>query len=124
MNTKCYEQFKSVYCHTDKCTLKQILSGKEEVIVEIEKQRMDGKNITCLIKAVPLRSKNGELIGIVEEFTDFTGYKNIQKELEESNMIMAIGLSEIFDVLNKVLKGNFDVRAPDKSKNELLFERF
>jgi PAS domain S-box-containing protein len=119
---KCYEQFKGEFCHTDKCTLRQILSGKENVGIEIEKDSCDGKKIFCSLKAVPFRNEKAEIIGIVEEYTDISELRRIQRELEMSGMELAVGMSEIFEVLNKAAKGDLNIRANLKSNNELLVQ--
>lgn len=120
LNGKCYEQFKGPFCFTDKCTIKQILGGAERVEREMYNVKHDGSKVFCMVAAVPLRNNNGDIIGIVEDFTDITRIKQIETDLQLYNITIALGLSEIFETLNNFSKGNFDVRVKDDLGNELL----
>ena len=74
-NKKCYEVFQSSLCKTERCPLTKIMQGEESVECELEKNRLDGKTATFLVKAVPFRSHDGSLIGIVEDLRDITRLK-------------------------------------------------
>lgn len=74
-NKKCYEIFKSNLCNTERCPLNKILQGEETVECELEKERLDRTKATFLLKAVPFRSPDGSLMGIVEDFRDITKLK-------------------------------------------------
>lgn len=47
------------YCHTENCTLRQVLAGNEMVKVEIDKTTRDGKVIPMLLTATPWRDEKG-----------------------------------------------------------------
>ena len=86
---KCYEVFSAPLCHTPGCPQTRILAGEERVTGEIEKERVNGSKVPCLITATPFRHPDGELIGIVEDFKDITERKRaemkvaqIQKQIE------------------------------------------
>jgi PAS domain S-box-containing protein len=81
---KCYEVFRGPLCHTPDCTLNQILKGEERVECDIEKKHNDGTKIFCILTATPLRSSNGEIIGIVEDLKDITDRKIAEEALRES----------------------------------------
>jgi len=81
---KCYEVFPCVQCHTPNCPLTRIFNGEEQVEYEVEKEHKDGTKIHCIISATPLREVNGELIGIVEHFTDITWRKKAEEDLEKA----------------------------------------
>jgi two-component system sensor histidine kinase UhpB len=74
-NKKCHEVFQSSLCNTERCPLTKIMQGEESVECELEKKRLDGKTATFLVKAVPFRSHDGSLIGIVEDLRDITRLK-------------------------------------------------
>ena len=81
LTNKCYESFYGSSCRTPNCPLSIIMAGKEYVESDCEKERRDGKKISCIVTAAPFRGLNGELIGIVEDFKDITDRKEAEKEL-------------------------------------------
>ncbi|MFC1513207.1 response regulator [Thermodesulfobacteriota bacterium] len=78
---KCYEVFPGLCCHTPACPVTRIFGGEEEVVTEVDKVRLDGTTVSCIITAKPFRSPDGELIGIVEDFRDITEIRQTMKEL-------------------------------------------
>ncbi|MDO8872715.1 MAG: PAS domain S-box protein [Methanoregula sp.] len=81
---KCYDVFSSPLCHTPGCPLTRILAGDEHVEEEVEKVRIDGKKVPCIVTATPFRKPGGELIGIVEDFKDITGHKQAERALRDA----------------------------------------
>jgi len=79
---KCCELFGDSRCGTDKCTLRQILSGKKQVDVEMERFTKNGKVVSVNLIATPLVNEKGEVMGIIESFRDITERKKIEKEKE------------------------------------------
>ncbi len=120
LSIKCYQQLKGPICHTDECILKQILGGKEKVEIEVEGESLDGRRIPCLVKAMPFRDTEGNITGVIEDIRDITYLKEIERELEESSMELALGLSEHFEALRQVAEGNLTITTSEESKNELL----
>ncbi len=88
---KCYEVFKGPLCHTTECPMFRILSGEERVECEVEKERIDGKRIPCIVGATPFRGGGGEMIGIVEIFRDITERKQLEEQLFQSQKMEAVG---------------------------------
>ena len=81
---KCYRVFSGPLCHTPKCPLVRIFNGEERVEFDIEKKRLDGLKIPCLVTATPFHGPDGELIGIIEDFKDISERKRMEKELCEA----------------------------------------
>jgi sigma-B regulation protein RsbU (phosphoserine phosphatase) len=71
-------------CWTPKCPLVQILNGTEHYLCDLEKERIDGTRVHCIVTATPFRGLNGELIGIVENFKDITQRKLAEEALHKS----------------------------------------
>ena len=80
---KCDKTFHGSFCHTANCPLTRILNGEERVEYDVEKEKIDGTIIPCIVTATPFRNATGELIGIVEDFKDITERKKAEKELEK-----------------------------------------
>ena len=76
---KCFEVSHNNLCHTPNCPLMRIINGEEHVECEVEKERTDGIGITRILTATPFRGLNGELTGIIEDFTDVTKRKRVEE---------------------------------------------
>ena len=81
---KCFEMMKNLSCHSERCSLKRILQGSESVESEIEVYTTNGKKYHCILTATPLKGKNGEIVGIVEDFKDITDRKRAEEALKVS----------------------------------------
>ncbi len=81
---KCWNIFPSPFCHTGECRLRRVLNGEEIEETEIERCRKDGIRIPCIVNTVPLRSHEGDLLGIIETFTDITEKKQLQAQVSET----------------------------------------
>ena len=80
---KCYESRPGSLCNTDKCPLKQISLGKEEVTVDATKQNSAGETLEFIVTARPFKDPEGNLLGIVESFQDITARKKLEIEKEK-----------------------------------------
>jgi PAS domain S-box-containing protein len=81
---KCYDIMKYDNCHTPRCTLKRILNGTLMVEYEKRKKFDDGHEIFYLVRATPYRDPDGNIIGIVETYTDITERIRIEQAIIES----------------------------------------
>ncbi len=77
---KCFDVLHGDYCHTDKCPLKQIISGKEKVDLETRKRMPSGREGCFKIMGSPFKDADGNIIGIIEIFTDITEVRNLMNE--------------------------------------------
>ena len=78
---KCYNVFRGPWCHTPDCPMKRILEGEDPLEYDAQRERKDGVKIHCIFTGTPLRSHEGELIGIIEDFRDITERNHLQKRL-------------------------------------------
>jgi len=83
---KCYEVFHGPLCHTPNCTLARILNGEEYIEDDMEEEKNDGTKIPCIVTAIPFRSGDGTLIGMVVNYKDITERKEMEEELKRSNV--------------------------------------
>ncbi len=81
---KCYDIWKGNLCSTPECSLKQILSGKEQYEYEITKEFNDGKLLFYIVNNYPLYNLNDELVGIIKSFTDISSKNLTEQKLKTS----------------------------------------
>jgi PAS domain S-box-containing protein len=90
---KCYDTFKGPLCHTNNCPVVQVQEGRDRIEVEVVKTREDGKELPCIVTITPFKGRDGEMIGIVEDFKDISDRKRAEREIEQKNT--ALGESNI-----------------------------
>jgi PAS domain S-box-containing protein len=81
---KCYDLWPGPLCRTSKCPLERILDGREYHEYEDNVKLPDGTEISSLVSAFPYRGPDGEILGIVESFTDITDRKKTEERLRLS----------------------------------------
>jgi len=84
ISKKCYDIIPGKHCHTSRCTMQQILNNKDYYEYEKDIEIEYGKKITCISRAVPYNAPNGEIIGLIESYSDITERKLAEKKLVES----------------------------------------
>ena len=143
LNKECFDILKSDLCQ-GLCPLKETLeNGKTFFGYEIMITSKTGKKVPVNIATSPLRAKNNEIIGAVENFRDLTKHKGLwAKLMEERNkaqqylniagvIIVAINDKGIVTLINKrgcdVLgykeeeirgKNWFDLCVPERMRKE------
>lgn len=142
INKKCYDMWQEEVCNTPTCSLKQILKGKGYYDYEIDKKLGNGTMSSCIVTAIPYKNSDGELIGVIENFTDITKRKLTEYELaiSENNYRKAYNQAEFYkdllahdmnNILQSILSGiqlnSIYIKSPEKSeelkKNQLIIEK-
>jgi PAS domain S-box-containing protein len=113
LNRECCAILKSELCE-DFCPLEEVLeTGKPVFNYEILITNKTGGEVPVNITASPLRSRNDEIIGIVENFRDLTKHKGLWGRLREERnkaqlylniagvIIIAINEKGIVSLINK-----------------------
>ena len=80
---KCYNQFKTDHCKTDKCALSQAMK-KNEIVTEETNARPNGNDISIMYTGAPVKDKNGKIIGALEYVADVSEMKNRENYLARS----------------------------------------
>ncbi|NIA05479.1 MAG: PAS domain-containing protein [Proteobacteria bacterium] len=106
----CYDSRPGATCHTERCPIKQIVAGKDQVVADCLKIDESGKKNYFIITAKPFRNAENELIGIVESFQNITLRKIAEDSLAMEKERLAITLQSIGDgVITTDLKGNIQL---------------
>lgn len=82
VGAKCDEVWRGPVCNTPECPMVKIQSGAEQAEYELDRHFPDGRTVSCVVTAVPYLGPDGELIGIVKNFTDITERKRAEDERE------------------------------------------
>jgi PAS domain S-box-containing protein/putative nucleotidyltransferase with HDIG domain len=114
---KCYEVFRGSDCQGSTCALKQILSGKSRIEKEVKGIRSDNKAVPCILKALPLKGIDEEIIGIVENFKDMSGIKKAEESMLESEK----KYRELAEMLNEIVV-ELDLKGRIVYANKKAFE--
>lgn len=95
---KCNTLFGNDSCNSKSCSIIKILEGSEIENYEFNKIFLDGKKLTFSVKVVPLKNLNGEITGIIKNFSDITVQRNtentFQSLLEDERQIVSFNLHE------------------------------
>ncbi|MFH1196457.1 MAG: methyl-accepting chemotaxis protein [bacterium] len=115
---KCYENFKTGDCQTEKCACAQAMSrgvtrGEETVA------NPHGKPIPIMYTGAPIKDKTGNIIGALEFVTDITEIKNAQNYLANKT-------DEMLEVMNQFAEGDLTVELDIEKDDQIgkLFEGF
>ena len=88
---KCYDIFKAARCHTPDCSLRRIMAGEEKIEYESLRTRPDGKEIPCIVVAMPFKAADGTIIGAIEDFRDITKRQNLEAQIRQAQKMESIG---------------------------------
>jgi PAS domain S-box-containing protein len=93
---KCYDNFKTGDCKTDKCACAQAMKNNmtktEETIAN-----PNGKTLPIQYTGAPIMDKSGETIGAVEFVTDITSIKEAQNYLARSTSSLLVEMDKFAD---------------------------
>ncbi len=84
LHKECFEIFPGASCNTDRCPLTRIMNGEERIEEEVWKHTATGEKYLCLLTATPYRDREGNLLGIVENFKDITEREKTLTELSQA----------------------------------------
>jgi PAS domain S-box-containing protein len=115
---KCYDNFKTGDCRTDKCACAQAMS-KDMTAAEETVANPNGKSLPILYTGAPIKDKSGKIKGAVEFITDITDVKNAQNYLSNKT-------DEMLNVMNQFAKGDLTVELVIEKDDQIgkLFNGF
>lgn len=78
---KCHELFACGHFDTPECCIWRIMAGAEQADCEVKVKHNDKRQVWVLLSSAPLCDVAGRIIGIVQNFQDFTRRKQVEAEL-------------------------------------------
>lgn len=81
---KCHHCLGSNNCGLEKCSLIQILNGKESIQEILENKSVAGDTKYYILNVSPFKNKKNETLGIIECFIDITAIKKTELALRKS----------------------------------------
>ncbi|MDP3150690.1 MAG: methyl-accepting chemotaxis protein [Ignavibacteria bacterium] len=116
---KCYDNFKTGDCRTDKCACAQAMN-KNIVATEETIANPNGKTLPIQYTGAPIKNKSGDIIGAVEFVTDIT-------DIKEARNYLARGTNALLVEMDKFADGDLTVEVvPEKENDDIgkLFHGF
>ena len=84
VGAKCYENFASTRCHTANCPLEQIKQHAVDVRTVETRYNTLNQKVVCQYIAKPFLTKDGDLIGVIEDFKDITEVYNAKEVIKQT----------------------------------------
>ncbi len=116
---KCYDQFKTEHCRTEKCALHKAMK-ENKIFTEETTARPNGAELPILYTGAPIKNKTGQIIGALEAITDITEIKNMQDYLTRSTQTM-------MQAMDRFAEGDLTIEVvPEKAEDDIgkLFNSF
>ncbi|MBU0457059.1 MAG: HAMP domain-containing protein [Bacteroidetes bacterium] len=84
---KCYNQFKTDHCGTEKCALAQAMKN-DKIVTEETKAHPNGSDLSIMYTGAPVKDKNSKIIGALEYVADVSEMKNRENYLAKSTQVI------------------------------------
>ena len=108
VGSKCYDQFKTSDCRTDKCACARAMRSGSNVNAETD-AHPNGKDLDVAYTGVPMRDEGGKTIGAFEVMTDLTEIKQTARIQQKCGTFQGREIEKLVVTLDKVAKGDLDV---------------
>jgi len=116
MKTRCYDFFKTGDCRNSKCAVARAMQSGSDATSETD-AHPGSYNLDISYAGVPIRNKEGVIIGAIEIVTDQTAVKKAQRVSQKVAEYQDMETKKVTDALDKLAKGdlniNIEVAAAD-----------
>ena len=100
---KCYENFKTDHCNTDKCACTKAMK-LDNIFNEETVSRAGAEDLPITYTGAPIKDKQGNIIGALEAVMDIKEIKDLQSYLQRSTQT-------ILNAMNKFAQGDLTVKV-------------
>jgi PAS domain S-box-containing protein len=80
----CYQVYKHRSEKCEVCPVEMAFQDGESHRTEEQVKCLDGREVSVLVEATPLRDRDGRIVAVIEMSTDITQIKSLEKQLRES----------------------------------------
>ncbi|MBF0531173.1 MAG: PAS domain-containing protein, partial [Deltaproteobacteria bacterium] len=109
MGTKCYNHFKTSDCNTAKCACGRAMQDDRKCTSETDAH--PGKyNLEISYTGVPVKDRQGKIIGALEIVTDQTAVKQAAHISEKISRYQQIEVAKVTETLGRIAKGDLSVK--------------
>lgn len=119
--SKCFDHFKTTHCKTNDCAC-HLAMDSEQLTTQSTIARPGDKELNIEYTGVPIRDKDGSVIGAFEVVIDQTEIKQILGKAEKVSDYMSEETKKILGLLNEVAGGKIDndifLAEPDEDTQE------
>ncbi|MDF3001250.1 MAG: chemotaxis methyl-accepting receptor [Bacillota bacterium] len=105
---KCWDEFQTSQCHTEKCACFQAMERDERVTEETDAHPC-GKDLEIQSTGIPIRDRSNQVIGAIELFTDQTHIKNAVKVSEKQSRFQLMEVEKLIYNLEKISVGDLNL---------------
>ncbi|WP_419820916.1 methyl-accepting chemotaxis protein [Anoxybacterium hadale] len=105
---KCWDEFQTSQCHTEKCACFQAMERDERVTEETD-ARPCGKALEIQYTGIPIKDRSNHVIGAIELFTDQTHIKNAVKVSEKQARFQLTEVEKLIYNLEKISVGDLNL---------------
>ncbi len=107
-NTHCYDHFRTTDCKTERCACTRAMRANGEADSETE-AHPGGRNLDIQYTGVPIRNREGDVIGAFEVVTDMTAVKQAARLSEKIAQFQGVEVARLSANLNKIASGDLKV---------------
>lgn len=116
-NTKCFDLFKTGECHNGDCALLKAMARNEVVVSETQAQP-NGHLLDISYSGVPVRDRQGKVIGALEIVTDQTAVKQASRLTQKIANYQAGEVEKLQNALASVAQGNLAIEVSPSNSDE------
>ena len=109
LGSKCYDHFKTSDCRTDRCACNRAISSGQISSSETDAHPMPGLDLDISYTGVPLKDRQGNIIGAFEVVTDQTAIKKAARIADKQAQFQTEEVGKLLANLEKMALGNLAV---------------
>ncbi len=118
LGTKCYDHFKTSDCRSGKCVCGRAISTGQTVSSETDAHPMADVAMEISYTGVPIRDRQGAVIGAFEVVADLTSIKKAVRVSEKQAGFQNEEVGKVLANLEKLALGNLDVETTVAAHDE------
>ena len=117
LGRKCYDQFKTTDCRTERCACARAMSTGAKADSETVAKPVTG-TYEIAYSGMPVRDAQGQVVGAFEYIQDQTEVKRNARSAHKVSQFQGRGADRLVDVLNQLNAGRLDVHFEPENADE------